>query len=80
MFYIPFSTFLDDLFEKVFRPAKRLISCNLSRDIRYRNPKIRHFTKKSSMDISEEQWKVRLSPEQFKVLRLGGTEKPGTGN
>lgn len=31
------------------------------------------------MDLSEEQWKARLAPEQYRVLRQKGTEYPGTG-
>eukprot|EP01132_Coremiostelium_polycephalum_P001476 gene1476-1861_t len=31
------------------------------------------------MNLSEEEWKVRLTPEQFKVLRMKGTERAGTG-
>jgi peptide-methionine (R)-S-oxide reductase len=29
--------------------------------------------------LSEEEWKRRLSPEEFEVLRHHGTERPGSG-
>ncbi|XP_020108803.1 peptide methionine sulfoxide reductase B5 [Ananas comosus] len=32
-----------------------------------------------SMAKSEEEWRAILSPEQFRILRLKGTEPPGTG-
>lgn len=33
------------------------------------------------MDIpkSEEEWKEKLTPEQYRIMRQGGTEAPGTG-
>jgi peptide-methionine (R)-S-oxide reductase len=34
---------------------------------------------KKKMELSEEEWKVRLTPTQYHVLREGGTERPGTG-
>ncbi len=35
--------------------------------------------KKVNLEKSNEEWKKVLSPEQFKILRLKGTEPPGTG-
>jgi len=29
--------------------------------------------------LSDEEWKTRLTPEQYEVLRRHGTERPGTG-
>ena len=35
--------------------------------------------KKVNLEKPDEEWKELLSPDQFKVLRLKGTEPPGTG-
>jgi len=33
----------------------------------------------SSMPKTEEEWKKVLTPEQYQVLRMKGTEAPGSG-
>ena len=33
----------------------------------------------SKLNLSDEEWRQRLSPEEYAVLRKHGTERPGSG-
>lgn len=33
----------------------------------------------SKVELSEQEWRARLTPEQYRVLRNGGTEAPWSG-
>ncbi|MCG7874308.1 MAG: peptide-methionine (R)-S-oxide reductase MsrB [Candidatus Thiodiazotropha lotti] len=36
------------------------------------------MTKIGKLDLSKEEWRERLTPEQFRILREEGTEMPGS--
>jgi len=63
-----------------------IISLNISCAQDSGQAKQKNFSKNDSMkeeqmpvQHTDEEWKKILSPEQYEVLRLKGTERPGTG-
>ncbi len=45
----------------------------------YQQPAVATKSTKYSMNLTEEEWKARLTKEQYNILRQEGTEAAGTG-
>lgn len=50
-----------------------------SKKNKYPNPPIANSKTVYPMKLSEAEWKKRLSPEQYQILRMEATETQGTG-
>lgn len=57
-----------------------ITSCSAqSKKKKYPDPKIVDHSHVYAMKLSEEEWKKRLTPQQYYILRQEGTERSGTG-
>src|SRR5215217_3407846 len=56
-------------------------SCGMAQTKKNKYPDPKTATSKTvySMKLSDDEWKKRLSTEQYRILRQEGTEKAGTG-
>jgi peptide-methionine (R)-S-oxide reductase len=54
-------------------------SCIAQSKKKYPDPKIVNHKYVYSMQLSDEEWQKRLTPEQYTILRKEGTERAGTG-
>src|SRR5687768_14943173 len=50
-----------------------------SKNSKYPNPPVATSKTKYPMQLSEAEWKNRLTPTQYHILREEGTERAGTG-
>jgi peptide-methionine (R)-S-oxide reductase len=55
------------------------VSCMAQSKKKYPDPKIVDSKHVFSMQLSDEEWKNRLTQEQYIILRKEGTERAGTG-
>ena len=55
------------------------VSCMAQSKKKYPDPKIVDSKHVYSMQLSDEEWKNRLTQEQYIILRKEGTERAGTG-
>ena len=54
-------------------------SCMAQPKKKYPDPKIADHKQVYAMQLSNEEWQKRLTPEQYIILRKEGTERAGTG-
>jgi peptide-methionine (R)-S-oxide reductase len=56
-------------------------SCGMAQNKsgKFPDPKIANSKTVYSVKLTDEEWKKRLTPEQFNILREEGTERAGTG-
>jgi len=50
-----------------------------ARNSKYRDPPVADSKTVYPLKLSEAEWKARLTPEQYQILREEGTERAGTG-
>jgi peptide-methionine (R)-S-oxide reductase len=50
-----------------------------SKNNKYPDPPVANSKTAYPMKLTEEQWKEKLSPQQYNILREEGTERAGTG-
>jgi len=55
------------------------VGCMAQSKKKYPDPKIVESKHVYSMQLSDEEWKKRLTPEQYIILRKEGTERAGSG-
>jgi peptide-methionine (R)-S-oxide reductase len=56
------------------------VSCGMAQSKKkYADPKVADSKTVYVIKLSDEDWKKKLTPEQFHILREEGTEKSGTG-
>lgn len=54
-------------------------SCMAQSKKKYPDPKVVDSKRVYSMQLNDDEWRQRLTPEQYIILRKEGTEKAGTG-
>ena len=54
-------------------------SCMAQPKEKYPDPKIADHKQVYAMQLSNEEWQKRLTPQQYIILRKEGTERAGTG-
>jgi peptide-methionine (R)-S-oxide reductase len=59
------------LFARNWQPTREFVGEPFYEQVQYLYGK--------DMDLTDDQWQQRLTPEQYHVLRKGGTEVPGSG-
>jgi peptide-methionine (R)-S-oxide reductase len=77
LFFMPYSK---KIFNTLFLAVALLsLQCGMAQSSKYPDPPVANAKTVWPMRFTDAEWKARLTPDQYYILREEGTERAGTG-